>query len=816
MTTTTLRPDSDVFTPSWTPTGAGTNWQCLSDSSDATYTANATAGYRQDSVGFGTFSLPAGNVVKSLQVRSRNSGVGTASGGGMVFLTVPSYGQIGDYAWPVNSGAIVNDSSALLTPLSSNLSQAQIDGMTVSFSSGPFSSNCRFYELYIDVVHAAPPVTSAVTVTPSGTITTTRKPVIGWTFTQGSDGSTQTYFRVKIFTAAQYGAGGFDPATSANAYDSGDVNSAAASHTPSSFLVNGVTYKAYVLTYQTISGVNQPAVAWAASAAFDIAIVPPTPTAISPTSGSTVTTSRPTLGVSVGAMTGGSLMRREWQFASDSGFTANLLTVTEAVGGLTATPSTPVTFPALPTRRAQGVWYIRARALDQDGIYGAYSAGHSFTIAHAPTTTSRAPSGGGTVAYSTTPTVNWAFSDIDTDDFQTKYQVQLWKTSTPGTVLDSGAIASANLFYQFVAGIDATWKNTELRWKIQVWDQDNVTGGFSIENTFYLRDLPVVAIDEPDEADVVTTGAPLIVWANTFSGGATQAQWKVDIIRASVTQETSGWILGTVLQYQVTAPVVTIGPTHQVTVTVIDSNGLQGSDTNNFTANYSAPTTPTWSIDATNYASSGYNQIDWSSATADGNFNSWKVLRRYVGVTAWTLLFETQAVGTRTYRDYLVPSQQAVEYVVVQTGISFSVLVESAYVPQETTGTTPLYLLVCPSLESLNMVLYQVNSDSFGDEIESATINLIGRGRRVELGTRFGQSGQLTASLRDVEPSGPTARAQRMSVEALRDSGRIVYFRNPFGDVFQVVMPTASFDRVAGVGLKEYMTLTLTYLEITA
>lgn len=763
--------------------------------------------------GLTTVAMPSGSIVKSLTPSVRGaSGFGDTTTRTILYSGGSNIGQFDVHMAPPPPGPYI---TYLGPTFNVGLTQAQLDALQQQISN-PLGVPSTMYlsNVYLDVVYALPPTVSAIT--PSGAITTTRLPTVGWTFNIGSDGTGgQTYYRVRVFSAAQYGAGGFDPATSASSADSGVIYSSANSWICTTALANGVTYKAYVMAWQTTSGVNQPS-PWTAGSAFNIAITVPVPTAVTPAAASTQTTSRPTLGASVAAMTGGSTMRREWQFASDAGFTANLLTVTEPVGNLTATPSAPYAFPALPTRRAQGVWYLKARALDQDSIYGSYSAGQSFTVSHPAITTSRSPSGGATIQYSTTPTVSWAFSDIDTDDYQTKFQVQLWKTSTPGTVLDSGAVVSAATSYQFVAGLDATWKNTELRWKIQVWDQDNVTGGYSIENTFYLRDLPVVTISAPADTAVVTTSAPLVTWSNTFSGGGTQAQWKVDIVRASVIQETSGWVLGTALLYQVQAPVVTVGPTHQVVVTVVDSNGLTGSDTNNFTASYAAPTTPTWLIDATSYAASGYNQINWENATADGNFSSWKVLRRNVGVTAWTLLYETQTVGTRTYRDYLAPSQQPVEYVVVQTGISFGVTVESAYASQQTTGTTALYLLVCPSLESLNMVLYQVNSDSFGDEIESATINLIGRGRRIELGTRFGQSGQLTASLRDVEPSGPTARVQRLALEALRDSGRIVYFRNPFGDVFQVSMPTAQFDRMAGVGLKEYMTLTLTYLEITA
>jgi hypothetical protein len=816
MPTTTLRPTSSSG-PTYNLIGGTVIHTVLNDQSDATMAEGGGPGILYQ-VGFSGFTLPAGAVIKSVQpfMRGRCNAIDAPSWAGEVgkltingVQTTVATGGIGA-AWSWNTTPWTNNGGLVLTAA---YSEAMVNGVSLT-ADGTGAARVEFSELWMDVIYASAPTCSAVT--PSGAITTTRQPTVGWTFNQGADGSGgQTYFRVKVFTAAVYGGGGFDPLTSSAAYDSGVINSASVSHALSAPLANGVTYKAYVLVYQTTNGVNQPATAYTAGSAFNIAITVPTPTAVTPTASSTVTTSRPTLGASVGAMTGGSLMRREWLFATDAGFTANLVTVTEVVGNLTATPSAPYAFPALPARLFQGVWFVKARALDQDGIYGSYTAGQSFTVSHPPTTASRAPAGGGTIQYSTTPQVTWAFSESDTDDFQLKYQVQMWKTSAPGTVLDSGVVTSGNLFYTVPSGIDVTWKNTELRWIVKVWDQDNVAGSFSIENTFYLRDLPVVTVTNPGVGGVITTGAPLCTWTDSFSGGATQAQFKVDIIRASVVQATSGWTAGTALTWQCPSPVVTVGPTHQITVSVVDSNGLTGSTTNNFTATYAAATTPVFTVSGAQYAVSGLNVIDWTSAVADANFLSWKVLRRNVGTTTWTKLLETQTVGTRNYRDFLAPSQQAVEYVVVQTDISIGVQVESAYVPQQITGIALRYMLVCPTNEALNVVLYQVHTDSFGDELESSTINLIGRGRRVEYGSRFGEAGSLTSSLRDIV-GGLTARQQRLAIEALRIANQVVYFRNPFGDVFQVSMPSAKFDRVAGVGLLEYLELSLDYVEITA
>jgi hypothetical protein len=671
-------------------------------------------------------------------------------------------------------------------------------------------------EMYLDVLIVSQPTVSGVLTSPSGTITTTKRPTVSWTFTPDPDlsqigNAAPFYSEVKIFSSAQYGAGGFNAASSPSAYYAPFLTGGNSHTVAPGVLQNGLTYKAYVRAANLVNGAILWS-NWTAGTAFTLAIPVPTPTSIVPVAASTVTTSRPALNAQVAAMVENTPLSRQWQIATNSTFTTGVHTVTETTKSSTKTA--PFAFPTTD-RLPQGVWWIRARAIDVDGIAGSYSGGQSFTISHPGTSSGYIPSGGVTAGYATSFMVDWKFSDLDTTDSQTKYQVLMWKSSTPGTVLDSGLQTSTNTFHTFTTGIDATWKNTEIRWKVATYDLDNVSAGYSPEQTFFLRDIPVVTVTAPAAAAVVTTGAPLVTWTETIAGGATQAQFKVDILRSTVLQISSGWIVGTQLSWQVPTPVVTVGPSHQVVVSVMDTNGLVGTATNTFTANYAAPPTPVWSIDSSQFSSAGVNVIDWTGSLTDANFNSWKVLRRVSGTTDWTELFETNTVGTREYKDYLAPSQQSVDYVVVQTAFSFGVLVESVYDPDTFFGISTEYILVCPEDDSLNVPLPMVKSESFSEEFEQTAVNLIGRGRRIERGDRYGITGSLTASLRDVD-GGLSGREQRLRIEALRESERVFYLRNPFGDVLQIAITNASFERVAGVGTLEYLELTMDYSEISA
>jgi hypothetical protein len=816
MTIQTLRPTVTVSVSGSAVGGSAA--AVLADNSDATYVGLLVGqicivGYTGASL-----SIPAGTVLAAVRFRERHAINSTA-----VYSLTYLYdgGQITQsWAWGYN-GTLTESGPWWGIDASADADRgvARIQQMwqRTDNNSGN-SAICYILEDYLDVLTVPPPVVSAVTTTPSGTITTTHGPTVNWTFTPDADlfniaNPDPIYSEVKIFSAAQYGAGGFNPASSPDSYYGAYLTGGNSHTVPTYALVNGVTYKAYVHAANFVNGQLLWS-NWTAGTAFTLSIPVPTPTSVVPIAGSTVTTSRPALNAQVAAMADNVSMYRQWQLATNSTFTTGVHTVTE---GTRSSPKTqPVAFPTTD-RLPQGTWFIRARTFDRDNVAGAYSASQSFTISHPGTSAARTPSGGATVGYATSLILSWQFSDLDVSDSQTKYQVQMWKSSTPGTVVNSGLLTSTNQFHTFVAGtdFDTTWKNTELRWKVATYDLDGVTAGYSQENVFYLRDLPVVTVTSPAASAVITTGAPLVTWTETFSGGATQAQFKVDILRSTVLQISSGWIVGNQLSWQVPTPVVTVGPSHQVVVSVMDTNGLVGTTTNTFTANYAAPATPIWAIDSSAFSSGGVNVIDWTSSATDANFNSWKVLRRNVGESDWTEIFETNTVGTRTYKDYLAPSQQPIEYVVVQTAFSFGVLVESVYSPKPFTGVSTEYILVCPDDDTLNVNLYQVKSESFSEEFEQTAVNLIGRGRRIERGDRYGITGSLTSSLRD-EDGGLTARQQRLRIEALRESQRVFYLRNPFGDVLQIAITNASFERVAGVGTLEYLELSMDYSEISA
>jgi hypothetical protein len=148
-----------------------------------------------------------------------------------------------------------------------------IDGNTYNWSvatqdaggQGPFAAD-------LTVTAQALPV---VTVTaPAGSIAAS-KPVVLWS-TSFPSGASETIYQVRTFSAAQYGAGGFNPATSTTTDDSGAVSaSSVTSYQIPNPLPVGTSYRSYVQITETG---NEPS-GFLAFAAYTVTLdLPPTPT----------------------------------------------------------------------------------------------------------------------------------------------------------------------------------------------------------------------------------------------------------------------------------------------------------------------------------------------------------------------------------------------------------------------------------------------------------------------------------------------------------------------------------------------------------
>lgn len=91
---------------------------------------------------------------------------------------------------------------------------------------------------------------SAATTAPPATVTTTTRPAVTWSFTD-PQGNPQDISQVRTFTAAQYGASGFDPGASVAVDDSGLVGGPGQEYDIPVDLSNAVTYRSYVRVHSS-------------------------------------------------------------------------------------------------------------------------------------------------------------------------------------------------------------------------------------------------------------------------------------------------------------------------------------------------------------------------------------------------------------------------------------------------------------------------------------------------------------------------------------------------------------------------------------
>ncbi len=278
MAVTTVRPNANASGASlFTITGGSGNTQtALNDDTDGTFIkkSSGVTGQASGVWDFGTTTITASQRVKRVRVRAR---VITPDDTGKVNVYLGSRISNQNY---FHSALAIRGTNAITTfvgpwqtssPDGTDWSQSSINGLRVKVTEYNDSASVgSIVELYVDIDVSAQPSVSVTA--PTGTITTSAAPDVTWTFTD-SDGETQTYYQIKVFTAAQYGAGGFNALTSTATFDSGEIASSDTAGVVGQ-LLNAGTYRAYVRVAKSVNG--QPFFSDFAFSAFVLSFTPPT------------------------------------------------------------------------------------------------------------------------------------------------------------------------------------------------------------------------------------------------------------------------------------------------------------------------------------------------------------------------------------------------------------------------------------------------------------------------------------------------------------------------------------------------------------
>lgn len=283
----------------------------------------------------------------------------------------------------------------------------------------------------------------------------------------------------------------------------------------------------------------------------------------------------------------------------------------------------------------------------------------------------------------------------------------------------------------------------------------------------------------------------------------------------------SNWIQSSANTYTFPANILLNTAYYMVKTEVQDSAGMIGEDSVQVVTTWTAPTDGVSSVTTDDYGAT----ISWTNSGIDVTFISFRVYRRYMAPASvdlddantrntWVLIYETTAVQSNySYKDYLIPNNKPTDYVVVQVADRFGSIVESP-ISSFSTVTSPSdrYYFI-PTIPIGTIAAYQatnVNDDSYMDEVESATLHVINRGRQVQVGDDLGAIGTLTIQLR-----GANTRVDREFLQRLASSKNLgTWMKNPFGDVRLVKFGNIQVKVIPGTGLLEMSDLTIPYTEV--
>lgn len=572
----------------------------------------------------------------------------------------------------------------------------------------------------------------------------------------------------------------------------------------------------------------------------------PAPAGHTPANGEIVTSSTPALSMNadVNRAYSQGRVKAAWTLATDAAFTTNVRIFVEDDSKLQSVDGTNVAGKTITIRDTlplidelfQGSWWIKAQHISEYGSGSAFDAATQFTVSHPPLGVPLSPVGYESVQFgSGALELSWRFSDPYVNDSQTAYQVVVERVDTGATLYDTGkVISTADSHIQtFVIGD----KGIDLRWKVRLWDMDDVVGAYSLYGTFVILDAAAIVINIPDGVTPVATALPTVQFTPTVTGGRTIVRYRLIISQSGtavfdsgwVQGPTGGWASGTVINYSKATAVLNNNQDYTYQIRVTDNTGLEGRVSVLAHTTWTLPSSPdtvTINLVPYNTEDQGYVQVNWTEAAPDADFRAWVIQRRDrlvdtisgldLEVGAWSEIGRVYDPLIMTYNDPYAPSGYAVDYNVIQLVDRFGDQIPSAPTTATTNPSSDGYWFIIPGNESSIPDAFKVSlvtADSYTDEYEDEVFTVIDGGRKVDRGQHLGLSGTLTAQLRD--SLGQSARQKKRRLEVMKENSvSQFYMRTPFGDLYRCYVGNLQISRIAGVGTSEFCDVQVPYMEV--
>lgn len=262
---------------------------------------------------------------------------------------------------------------------------------------------------------------------------------------------------------------------------------------------------------------------------------------------------------------------------------------------------------------------------------------------------------------------NWKFGDQNDKDYQTAYQLEISRVSDSVVVLDTGKLTTPSNTYTLAA--NAIANGIAYRWRVRTYDVVDAVGTWSGYGTFTTAATGTLTITTPatDNVAGIETSSVSVGWTYVQSGGATQAQRRLRLIRTA----DSAVLLDTTMQLTgANGHVLTgleSGKEYRVEVTVINSSSVTTPVVSRLiTPYYAEPMTPSMVINTRD------SHVELVIVNPNPTGDRPQVItndiyRRKSGSTAKDSDYIRIATVTNsaTYKDYSVKSGTTYDYYVV-------------------------------------------------------------------------------------------------------------------------------------------------------
>ncbi|WP_438449320.1 GBS Bsp-like repeat-containing protein [Gorillibacterium sp. sgz5001074] len=126
---------------------------------------------------------------------------------------------------------------------------------------------------------------------------------------------------------------------------------------------------------------------------------------------------------------------------------------------------------------------------------------------------------------SSIPTLAWSFTDPDSGNYQTQYQIQIYQDGTGSLVHDSGIVTSGTSSYTVPSGILV--RGYTYRWQVRTWDNSGFASTYSNYAYFRLNSLPIASITSYTDGQQINDNVITLSWNYSDSDNHGQKMYQI-------------------------------------------------------------------------------------------------------------------------------------------------------------------------------------------------------------------------------------------------------------------------------------------------